>query len=165
MMVLLEAMVRHRVDKIVFSSTASVYGEPDAVPIPKPQPCGLQPLWRKQARHGTHDALGGRSSWHPLGNLALFQRGGAWAQGEIGEDHRPESHLIPIILQVPLGKRPHITIFGDDYPTPDGTCIRDYLDVVELADAHMRAVDYLRAGGASEVCNLGNGTGFLCGRW
>ena len=92
--------------------------------------------------------------------LRYFNVAGAWPQGLIGEDHRPESHLIPIILQVPLGKRPHVTIFGDDYPTPDGTCIRDYLDVMELADAHLRAVDYLRGGGGSEVCNLGNGTGF-----
>ena len=161
MMVLLEAMVRHRVDKIVFSSTASVYGEPDAVPIPETAPLrptnpyGESKLAMERMMHWVGAAHGIRSVI-----LRYFNVAGAWAQGEIGEDHRPESHLIPIILQVPLGKRPHITIFGDDYPTPDGTCIRDYLDVVELADAHMRAVDYLRAGGASEVCNLGNGTGF-----
>ena len=153
--------MRHRVDKIVFSSTASVYGEPDAVPIPETaalrptNPYGESKLAMERMMHWVGAAHGIRSVI-----LRYFNVAGAWAQGEIGEDHRPESHLIPIILQVPLGKRPHITIFGDDYPTPDGTCIRDYLDVVELADAHMRAVDYLRAGGASEVCNLGNGTGF-----
>ena len=93
-------------------------------------------------------------------SLRYFNVGGAWPGGIIGEDHRPESHLIPVILQVPLGRRETVTIFGNDYATPDGTCIRDYLGVMDLADAHMRALDYLRAGGGSEVCNLGNGKGF-----
>ena len=92
--------------------------------------------------------------------LRYFNVAGALPGGEIGEDHRPESHLIPLILQVPLGQRPHITVFGEDYPTPDGTCVRDYLDVMDLADAHMRALDHLRRGRESVVCNLGNGQGF-----
>ena len=80
--------------------------------------------------------------------------------GQIGEDHKPESHLIPLILQVPRGMRPHISIYGDDYPTPDGTCIRDYLYIMDLADAHLKAVDYLAGGGETVICNLGNGQGF-----
>ena len=80
--------------------------------------------------------------------------------GSIGEDHHPETHLIPLILQVPLGKRDHITVFGDDYDTPDGTCLRDYIHVIDLADAHVLALDYLRKGGESNIFNLGNGQGF-----
>ena len=154
MMVLLEAMVRHGVDKIVFSSTASVYGEPDAVPIPETaalrptNPYGESKLAMERMMHWVGRAHGIRSVI-----LRYFNVAGAWPQGLIGEDHRPESHLIPIILQVPLGKRPHVTIFGDDYPTPDGTCIRDYLDVMELADAHLRAVDYLRGGGGIRLAH------------
>ena len=78
----------------------------------------------------------------------------------IGEDHATETHLIPLILQVPNGKRDHITVYGDDYPTPDGTCLRDYIHVVDLADAHVRALEYLRSGGESDIFNLGSGQGF-----
>ena len=92
--------------------------------------------------------------------LRYFNVGGAYPGGLIGEDHHPETHLIPLILQVPMGKREAISIFGTDYPTPDGTCIRDYLHAMDLADAHLRGLDYLAAGGASTVCNLGNGQGF-----
>ena len=93
-------------------------------------------------------------------SLRYFNAAGAIEDGSIGEDHNPETHLIPLILQVPLGKREHITIFGDDYPTPDGTCLRDYIHVLDLADAHVLAVDYLRKGGESNIFNLGNGQGF-----
>jgi len=92
--------------------------------------------------------------------LRYFNAAGAVEDGSIGEDHHPETHLIPLILQVPLGKRDHITIFGEDYPTPDGTCLRDYIHVIDLADAHILALKYLREGGASNVFNLGNGQGF-----
>lgn len=161
MQILLEAMQRHCVDKIVFSSTAAVYGEAmhmpilEDAPLQPGNPYGESKLIMEKIMRWVGEAHGIRSV-----SLRYFNVGGALAGGEIGEDHRPESHLIPLILQVPLGKRPHITIFGDDYPTPDGTCIRDYLDVMDLADAHIRALEYLSAGNASEVCNLGNGQGF-----
>ncbi len=93
-------------------------------------------------------------------SLRYFNAAGAIESGSIGEDHKCETHLIPLILQVPLGKRDHITIFGADYPTHDGTCLRDYIHVVDLADAHILALNYLRNGGDSEIFNLGNGRGF-----
>ena len=93
-------------------------------------------------------------------SLRYFNVGGALPGGTIGEDHNPESHLIPLILRVPMGLRESISIYGDDYPTPDGTCIRDYLYIMDLADAHLKALDYLAKGGKSVICNLGNGKGF-----
>ena len=93
-------------------------------------------------------------------SLRYFNAAGALPDGSIGEDHKTETHLIPLILQVPTGRRDHITVFGDDYPTPDGTCLRDYIHVVDLADAHVLALEYLRKGGASDIFNLGNGQGF-----
>ncbi|RRD69647.1 MULTISPECIES: UDP-glucose 4-epimerase GalE [unclassified Desulfovibrio] len=161
MQVLLEAMVRHRVDKIVFSSTASVYGEPERIPIVEDSPLrpaspyGESKLFMERMTAWAGKAHGIRSVI-----LRYFNVAGAWPGGEIGEDHQPESHLIPLVLQVPLGRRRCVTIFGDDWPTPDGTCIRDYLHVMDLVDAHVRAVEYLHGGGSSLVCNLGNGTGF-----
>lgn len=93
-------------------------------------------------------------------SLRYFNAAGAILTGEIGEDHRPETHLIPLVIQVPLGKRDHINIFGDDYQTSDGTCIRDYIHVMDLAQAHILAVQYLLNGGKSDVFNLGNGQGY-----
>ncbi len=161
MLSLLQAMARHNVDKLVFSSTAAVYGEPKAIPIveddPKDptNPYGESKLIMERMMRWVGEANGIRSVI-----LRYFNVGGALENGSIGEDHRPESHLIPLILQVPLGRRPHISVFGTDYPTKDGSCIRDYLHVMDLADAHLRAVDYLAANGTSTVCNLGNGQGF-----
>lgn len=161
MMCLLDAMVRHGVDSIVFSSTAAVYGEPDMLPITEDAPLrptnpyGESKRIMEQMMCWVGQAYGIRSVI-----LRYFNVAGAWPDGSIGEDHRPETHLIPLILQVPLGKRPHITILGKDYPTPDGTCIRDYIGIMDLVDAHMRALEYLRSGGTSTVCNLGNGSGF-----
>ncbi|WP_165079268.1 MULTISPECIES: UDP-glucose 4-epimerase GalE [unclassified Desulfovibrio] len=158
---LLEAMQRHVVRRIVFSSSAAVYGEPDAVPIPEDAPLSPTNPYGESKRimerimHWAALAHGMR-----FVSLRYFNVGGAWPGGAIGEDHRPESHLIPLILQVPLGRRPHISIFGTDYPTPDGTCVRDYIDVMDLADAHLRALEHLERGGGSLVCNLGNGKGF-----
>ena len=158
---LLEAMARHHVDRLVFSSTAAVYGEPERVPIseddPKnpTNPYGESKLIMERMMRWAGEACGIR--WV---SLRYFNVGGALADGHIGEDHHPESHLIPLILQVPLGRRSHISIFGDDYPTRDGSCIRDYLHVMDLADAHIRALDYLKDGGRPLVCNLGNGQGF-----
>lgn len=159
--VLLQSMVAHGVDKIVFSSTAATYGEPDRVPIlesDKTQPTncyGETKLAMEKLMRWTGKA-------HPLRYVALryFNACGAHASGEIGEAHDPETHLIPLILQVPLGKRESISIYGDDYPTKDGTCIRDYIHVSDLAQAHILALDYLTKGGESDVFNLGNGVGF-----
>ncbi len=160
-MVLLKSMVEHGIDKIVFSSTAATYGEPEKVPIlesdrTNPTNCyGQTKLAMEQMMSWTERA-------HGLKYVALryFNACGARLQGEIGEAHSPETHLIPIILQVPIKKRTSVSIFGDDYPTKDGTCIRDYIHVTDLAQAHILALDYLMAGGRSDVFNLGNGVGF-----
>ena len=158
---LLESMQRHGVGRIVFSSSAAVYGEPESVPIPEDAPLrpsnpyGESKLIMERIMHWAAQA----HDMHFV-SLRYFNVGGAWPGGDIGEDHRPESHLIPLILQVPLGRRPNIAVFGSDYPTPDGTCLRDYIDVMDLADAHLRALDHLEKGGGSMACNLGNGKGF-----
>lgn len=160
-MVLLKSMVEHDVDKIVFSSTAATYGEPERVPIlendkTNPTNCyGQTKLAMEQMMKWTEQA-------HGLRYVALryFNACGAKLTGEIGEAHSPETHLIPLILQVPLGQRKAISIFGDDYPTKDGTCVRDYIHVTDLAQAHILALDYLMSGGSSDVFNLGNGVGF-----
>ncbi|MGO3084152.1 UDP-glucose 4-epimerase GalE [Ancrocorticia populi] len=158
---LLKAMVNHGVNNLVFSSTAATYGEPDSVPIMEsdrttPTNCyGETKLTMEKMM-----AWVGRA--HGLRSVALryFNAAGAHESGLIGEAHGPETHLIPLILQVPNGQRESITVFGDDYPTPDGTCIRDYIHVTDLAEAHMLALDYLIDGGESNVFNLGSGTGF-----
>lgn len=158
---LLEAMVRHGVGRIVFSSSAAVYGEPDSVPVSEDAPTrptnpyGHSKLMMEAMMRWVSAAHGIRYV-----SLRYFNVAGALADGSIGEDHSPESHLIPLVLQVPLGRRPHITIFGDDYATPDGTCIRDYIAVTDLVDAHVKALDHLQRGGDDLICNLGNGQGF-----
>ena len=158
---LLQSMVAHGVDKIVFSSTAATYGEPEQVPILEtdktdPTNCyGETKLAMEKMMRWTSQA-------HGLRYVALryFNACGAHSSGLIGEAHNPETHLIPVILQVPNGKREKISIFGDDYATPDGTCIRDYIHVTDLAQAHILALDYLLNGGENNVFNLGNGVGF-----
>jgi len=158
---LLQSMVAHGVDKIVFSSTAATYGEPEQVPILEgdktvPTNCyGETKLAMEKMMNWTSRA-------HGLRYVALryFNACGAHPSGAIGEAHDPETHLIPLILQVPNGKRPKISIFGDDYATHDGTCIRDYIHVTDLAQAHILALDYLLRGGENNVFNLGNGVGF-----
>lgn len=160
-MVLLKSMLDHDIDKIVFSSTAATYGEPEKVPIEetdRTEPTntyGETKLAMEKMFKWTANAT-------PLNFVSLryFNACGADESGEIGEDHAPETHLIPLILQVPLGKREEISIFGDDYDTADGTCIRDYIHVNDLADAHIRALNYLRDGGESNIFNLGSGNGF-----
>ncbi len=156
---LLDAMREAEVSQLVFSSTTATYGQPEVVPIPEtaPQhpinPYGFTKLVIEQA-------LADYASVYGLGYAALryFNAAGARPDGSIGEDHDPESHLIPIVLQVALGQRDKITIFGDDYPTADGTCIRDYIHVDDLADAHVRALDALQPGNG--LClNLGTGRG------
>ncbi len=158
---LLEALVAHGIDKVVFSSTAATYGEPKKIPITE-NDCtsptntyGETKLSMEKMFHWTDVA-------HDLRYVALryFNACGAHESGKIGEAHNPESHLIPLILQVPNGKREFISVFGTDYDTPDGTCVRDYIHVTDLALAHILAVEYLRKGNESNVFNLGNGIGF-----
>ncbi len=159
--VLLESMVAHGIDKIVFSSTAATYGEPERIPIletdqTKPtNTYGETKLSMEKMFHWTGVA-------HKLSFVSLryFNACGAHKSGTIGEAHHPETHLIPLILQVPNGQREAITVFGDDYDTKDGTCVRDYIHVTDLAQAHILALEYLRKGGASDIFNLGNGVGF-----
>ena len=159
--VLLEAMVKNHVDKIVFSSTAATYGEPEHIPILETDrtlptnPYGETKLAMEKMFHWTANAHGLRYV-----SLRYFNACGADASGTIGEAHNPESHLIPLILQVPNGKREAISIYGTDYDTPDGTCIRDYIHVTDLAQALILAVQYLRNGGESSIFNLGNGVGY-----
>jgi UDP-glucose 4-epimerase len=159
--VLLEAMVAHGLDKIVFSSTAATYGEPERVPIletDRTAPTntyGETKLSMEKMFHWTGLAHGLRYV-----SLRYFNACGAHKNGRIGEAHTPETHLIPLILQVPNGQREAISIFGEDYDTKDGTCVRDYIHVTDLAQAHILAVEYLRRGGESDIFNLGNGVGF-----
>ena len=161
MQVLLEAMVRHGVDKIVFSSTAAVYGEPKRVPIHEDdETCPTNTYGETKLTMEKMMKWVSRANGVRYVSLRYFNAAGALSDGSIGEDHATETHLIPLILQVPTGRRDHITVFGDDYPTPDGTCLRDYIHVVDLADAHVLALEYLRKGGASDIFNLGNGQGF-----
>ena len=161
MQVLLEGMVRHGVDKIVFSSTAATYGEPKRVPIHEDdETCPTNTYGETKLTMEKMMKWVSRANGVRYVSLRYFNAAGALPDGSIGEDHKTETHLIPLILQVPTGRRDHITVFGDDYPTPDGTCLRDYIHVVDLADAHVLALEYLRKGGASDIFNLGNGQGF-----
>ena len=161
MQVLLEAMVRHGVDKIVFSSTAATYGEPKRVPIHEDdETCPTNTYGETKLTMEKMMKWVSRANGVRYVSLRYFNAAGALPDGSIGEDHKTETHLIPLILQVPTGRRDHITVFGDDYPTPDGTCLRDYIHVVDLADAHVLALEYLRKGGVSDIFNLGNGQGF-----
>lgn len=159
--VLLEAMVAHNVRKIVFSSTAATYGEPVNIPILETDPThptntyGETKLAMERMFHWVGKAHGLRYV-----SLRYFNACGAHKSGKIGEMHQPETHLIPIILQVPLGKRESVSIYGEDYDTRDGTCVRDYIHVTDLAQAHILAVEYLNRGGKSDIFNLGNGVGF-----
>lgn len=158
---LLEVMKEFNVNKIVFSSTAATYGEPEVMPIredydTKPKnPYGESKLIMEKMMKWCDNAYG-------LKYVALryFNVAGAKPDGSIGEDHRPETHLVPIILQVALGEREELAIYGDDYETKDGTCIRDYVQVCDLAQAHVLALDYLLNGGDSDVFNIGSENGY-----
>jgi UDP-glucose 4-epimerase len=159
---LLSALVAAGVRRFVLSSTAAVYGEPVRTPIdeddPKrpTNPYGETKLAIERMLHWCHEAYGLSSI-----SLRYFNAAGAHPTLPIGEDHRPETHLIPIVLQAALGQRPYVQVFGRDYPTPDGTCIRDYIHVMDLASAHRLAVQRLRSDSvATEAYNLGNGQGF-----
>lgn len=158
---LVTKMYQYGVDKIVFSSTAATYGEPQNTPIMETDPTiptnpyGETKLAVERALRWCYEAYDIKYT-----ALRYFNAAGAHISGKIGEDHNPESHLIPIILQAALGKRDCITVFGDDYNTPDGTCIRDYIHVTDLADAHILALEKMRKDEKSNVYNLGNGNGF-----
>lgn len=158
---LLEAMLAASVKNFVFSSTCATYGVPEVVPIPEdhPQnpinPYGATKLMVERILSDFDVAYGFKSV-----RFRYFNAAGADPNGRLGEDHNPETHLIPLVLQTALGKRESISVFGTDYPTADGTCIRDYIHVSDLADAHVLGLEYLLKGGDSEVFNLGNGNGF-----
>lgn len=161
MQILLEVMQTHAVKHIVFSSTAATYGEPEESPItemtptnPK-NPYGESKLMMEKMMRWCDEAYGMK-----FVALRYFNVAGAKADATIGEDHDPETHLVPIILQAALGQRKEVAIFGDDYDTPDGTCIRDYVHVEDLIAAHLLALDYLQKGNESNVFNLGSNNGY-----
>ncbi|WP_347277420.1 UDP-glucose 4-epimerase GalE [Pseudanabaena sp. FACHB-2040] len=158
---LLEAMVAASVKRLVFSSTCATYGVPQQVPIPEthPQapinPYGQSKLMVEHMLRDFDKAYDFRSVC-----FRYFNAAGADPEGRLGEDHNPETHLIPLALLTALGQRESLSIFGTDYPTPDGTCVRDYIHVADLASAHVLGLEYLLKGGNSDIFNLGNGDGF-----
>lgn len=159
-LILLEALRDHGIDCIVFSSTCAIYGVPERLPISEmhPQvpvnPYGTSKLTVERMIEDFGTAYGLRSVC-----LRYFNASGADPEGEVGEEHVPETHLIPLVLAAAAGRRESISVYGTDYPTTDGTCIRDYIHVTDLADAHVRALRYLKAGGDSVKLNLGTGQG------
>ncbi len=157
---LLDSMQRHEVRRFIFSSSAAVYGEPENIPITEEHPCEPTNPYGK-TKHFVEQILKDCDSAYNLRYVSLryFNAAGADASGKIGERHTPESHLIPLILKTAAGKRENIRIFGTDYPTPDGTCVRDYIHVSDLAQAHLLALNALLHGGRSAVYNLGNNRG------
>lgn len=158
---LLRAMEAEGMDKIVFSSTCATYGEPETLPITEEEkqqpinPYGWNKLFVEKMLADFETAHGLRSVC-----LRYFNACGAEEEARIGEDHTPETHLIPLALKAAKGETAGLKIFGTDYPTPDGTCLRDYIHVLDLADAHVKALDYLLKGGKSDAFNLGTGNGF-----
>ena len=158
---LLSAMKTHGVDKMVFSSTAATYGEPEKQPIEEhdrtepTNPYGATKLAIENMLKWCDRAYGIRYA-----ALRYFNAAGSDTETGIGEDHDPESHLIPLVMKTALGQRDHIGIFGEDYPTADGACVRDYIHVTDRAEAHLLALEYLAGGGSSDVFNLGSGDGY-----
>lgn len=158
---LLNAMVRHGVRRFIFSSTAAVYGEPQYLPIDEAHPkAPINPYGR--TKWIVEQILQDYDRAYEMKSIALryFNAAGADPEGELGERHEPETHLIPLVLQAASGRRPHISVFGRNYDTPDGTCIRDYIHVTDLAEAHWLALQKLLNGANSAAYNLGNGYGF-----
>ncbi|MGD9605222.1 MAG: UDP-glucose 4-epimerase GalE [Bacilli bacterium] len=158
---LLQAMKKANVNKIVFSSSAAVYGEHEVMPITEDYPTiptnpyGETKLMMEKMMMWAEKAYGLKYV-----SLRYFNVAGAYESGQIGEDHHPETHLIPLVLEVALGKRDKISVFGNDYPTKDGTCIRDYIHVSDLIEAHILASQYLMNNEQSQIFNLGSETGF-----
>ncbi|MFD5032454.1 UDP-glucose 4-epimerase GalE [Streptomyces sp. NPDC058220] len=162
-MALLAAMRSAGVRKLVFSSTAATYGEPESTPITESDPTAPTSPYGATKLAVDH-MISGECAAHGLAAVSLryFNVAGAYrtlSDTVVGERHDPESHLIPLVLQVALGRRESISVYGEDYPTPDGTCVRDYIHVADLAEAHLRALD-AAAEGEHLICNLGNGNGF-----
>ncbi|WP_432072306.1 UDP-glucose 4-epimerase GalE [Streptomyces wuyuanensis] len=157
-MALLAAMRSAGVGRLVFSSTAAAYGEPVSTPITESDPTAPTSPYGATKLAVDH-MIGGECAAHGLAAASLRYFNVAGAYGDCGERHDPESHLIPLVLQVALGTRETISVFGDDYPTPDGTCVRDYIHVADLAEAHLLAMDAITPG-EHLICNLGNGNGF-----
>ncbi|MFH8403607.1 UDP-glucose 4-epimerase GalE [Streptomyces sp. NPDC018019] len=155
---LLAAMRGAGVRTLVFSSTAATYGEPERIPITESAPTAPTSPYGASKLAVDH-MIAGECAAHGLAAVSLRYFNVAGAYGDCGERHDPESHLIPLVLQVALGKREAISVYGDDYPTPDGTCVRDYIHVADLAEAHLLALD-AAAPGEHLICNLGNGNGF-----
>ncbi|GAA2797245.1 UDP-glucose 4-epimerase GalE [Streptomyces showdoensis] len=157
-MALIAAMREAGVRRLVFSSTAATYGEPETVPITEAAPTAPTNPYGATKLAVDH-MITGECAAHGLAAVSLRYFNVAGAYKECGERHDPESHLIPLVLQVALGQRAAINVYGDDYPTPDGTCVRDYIHVADLAEAHLLALDAMTAG-EHLICNLGNGNGF-----
>jgi UDP-glucose 4-epimerase len=158
---LLDAMVEAGIKNFVFSSTCATYGVPQEMPITEGHPQNpINPYGATKLM--VERILADYDKAYDLHSVCFryFNAAGAHPSGQLGEDHNPETHLIPLVLQTALGKREAISIFGTDYPTPDGTCVRDYIHVCDLADAHILGLEYLLKGGESTVFNLGNGSGF-----
>ncbi|MGV9313357.1 UDP-glucose 4-epimerase GalE [Streptomyces sp. NPDC003691] len=155
---LLAAMRAARVRTLVFSSSAAVYGEPVRTPVTETDPTAPTNPYGATKLAVDH-MIGGEARAHGLAAVCLRYFNVAGAYGGLGERHEPESHLIPLVLDVALGRRESVAVYGDDYPTPDGTCVRDYIHVADLAEAHVRALAAARPG-EQLVCNLGNGSGF-----
>jgi len=158
---LLEAMQAAGIRHFIFSSTAAVYGEPVQVPITEDHPCApTNPYGATKLTVERLLADVSQASGMTCSVLRYFNAAGADSSGTLGERHHPETHLIPLVLQVATGEREAISIFGDDYPTPDGTCLRDYIHVSDLTSAHLLALEALLAGAGNSVYNLGNSTGY-----
>ncbi|MER7955556.1 UDP-glucose 4-epimerase GalE [Streptomyces sp. NPDC096030] len=157
-MALLAAMRTAGVRRLVFSSTAATYGEPESVPLTESAPTAPTSPYGASKLAVDH-MIGGECAAHGLAAVSLRYFNVAGAYGAGGERHDPESHLIPLVLDVALGRREAISVYGDDYPTPDGTCVRDYIHVADLAEAHLLALDAMTPG-EHLICNLGNGNGF-----
>ncbi|MFJ2742666.1 UDP-glucose 4-epimerase GalE [Streptomyces sp. NPDC087440] len=155
---LLAAMRDANVRRLVFSSTAATYGEPAVTPITEDLPTAPTSPYGASKLAVDH-MIGGECAAHGLAAVSLRYFNVAGAYGSSGERHDPESHLIPLVLQVAQGRRASISVYGDDYPTPDGTCVRDYIHVADLAEAHLLALTAAEAG-VHHICNLGNGEGF-----
>ena len=158
---LLRAMREAGVRPIVFSSSAAVYGNPDTVPIPETAHLRPTSVYGR-TKLIMENVLSDYAEAYPMSFTALryFNVAGADPEGDIGEDHDPETHIIPLLLKAAMGQRASFTLFGTDYPTEDGTCVRDYIHVADLADAHLLALDKLERTGESKIYNLGNGSGF-----
>lgn len=160
-LMLLEVMLAYKVKHFIFSSTAAVYGEPQYTPIDEQHPLvPINPYGH--SKHMVETILKDYAASYDFhyASLRYFNAAGADPEGRLGERHEPESHLIPLILQVAKGQRKDITVYGYDYPTPDGTCVRDYVHVSDLCQAHLQALDYLQKQHDSIICNLGTGHGY-----